>query len=116
MNICMFSGRLTRDAQLVNTNSGHSIMKFGFAVTVGFGDKKKTEFLDCFKFIRENEVKVIPTLIKGKPLNIICEFQTSKWTDKEGNERTKPEFRIVEWEYALNDSTQKNKNGDDIPF
>ena len=115
MNICMFTGRLTRDAEIIYTNSGHAIMKFGFAINTGYGEKKVVHFLNCFKFLRENEEKLVPTLVKGKPLTITAEYQVAKWNDQEGKEQSRPEFRIIEWEYVMIDNTGKQEEKQEAP-
>lgn len=85
MNICTFSGRLTRDAESVVTNSGTTITKFSIAVDSGFGEHKRTDFINIKFFKREG---LAPHLTKGKPVMVSGELQTEKWTDKSGNERT----------------------------
>lgn len=118
MNRCFFTGRLTKDAELVITTSGYSIMKFGLAVNNGYGKNKTTLFLNCFKFVKEKEHDMIPKLVKGKPLTIIAEYNINKWIDDNKVEKERPEFKIIEYEFVLNDPTFKKSSdvGEEIPF
>ena len=85
MNICTFSGRLTRDCESRTANSGMLISSFSIAVDGGFGEHKRTDFINCKFFKRDG---LVPHLTKGKPVTVSGELQTEKWTDKSGNERT----------------------------
>lgn len=85
MNVCTFSGRLTRDCEVRTTLSGTTISSFSIAVDGGFGEHKRTDFINCKFFKREG---LGPHLTKGKPVIVSGELQTDKWTGKDGVERT----------------------------
>ena len=85
MNVCTFSGRLTRDCESRTTTTGTAISSFAIAVDGGFGEHKRTDFINCKFFKREG---LVPHLTKGKPVIVSGELQTERWTDKSGNERT----------------------------
>ena len=85
MNVCTFSGRLTRDCEVRTTQSGTTISSFSIAVDSGFGEYKRTDFINCKFFKRE---QLAQYMTKGKPVMVSGELQTEKWTDKNGNERT----------------------------
>ena len=85
MNVCTFSGRLTRDAETRHAQSGTAITSFSIAVDTGFGEYKRTDFINCKFFKREN---LGPHLTKGKPVIVSGELQTEKWTDKNGVEKS----------------------------
>ena len=85
MNVCTFSGRLTRDCEVRTTLSGTTISSFSIAVDGGFGEHKRTDFINCKFFKREG---LGPHLTKGKPVIVSGELQTEKWTGKDGVERT----------------------------
>lgn len=63
MNICCFSGRITRDAETKQIRDDLSITSFSLAVDCGFGEKKRTEFINV-KAFRKDELA--PHLTKGK--------------------------------------------------
>lgn len=85
MNVCTFSGRLTRDCEVRITKSGTTISSFSIAVDGGFGEHKRTDFINCKFFKREG---LCPHLTKGKPVIVSGELQTEKWTGKDGVDRT----------------------------
>lgn len=85
MNNCVFSGRLTRDAETRTTSTGTAITSFSIAVDGGFGEHKRTDFINCKFFKREG---LGAHLTKGKPVMVCGELQTEKWTDKNGVEKT----------------------------
>lgn len=85
MNTCCFSGRLTRDCEARTTQSGTTISSFSIAVDGGFGEHKRTDFINCKFFKRDG---LAPHLTKGKPVIVSGELQTEKWTGKDGVERT----------------------------
>lgn len=89
MNVCIFSGRLTRDAETRHTNSGTAVSSFTIAVDSGFGEHKRTDFIDCILWKRE---ALAVHLTKGKPIMVSGELSLRKWQDKEGNNRISTEI------------------------
>lgn len=85
MNICTFSGRITRDCEAFTTQGGTTIGKFSISVDSGFGEHKRADFVNCKFFKRDG---LVPHLTKGKPVIVSGELQTEKWTDKQGVEKT----------------------------
>ncbi|MFW6219577.1 MAG: single-stranded DNA-binding protein [bacterium] len=104
MNNCIFSGRLTKDCEIVTTTSGVNILKFTLAVNEKNykTGESKTEFIDCLRFM-DDPSNVAQYLTKGKALNVSAKFQTNRWTDKDGNNRISPEFKVVQMEFHMND-------------
>lgn len=128
LNTCHFSGRLTRDAEIVYATTGTGVVKFTVACSCGFGQNKRVEYLDFIKF---NAEKLTPYLVKGKPVIIYnCEYQLRKWQDREGNQQSRPQFIAGQVVFHLQDNTgnnqqsqnsmpnQSSSNGmiDDAPF
>lgn len=96
MNICIFSGRLTRDCETRYTQNGTPVSNFSLAVETGFGDYKRTEFVKCVLWKRENLAQY---LTKGKPITITAEFQEKKWQDQQGQNRRTVEFVVKDLEF-----------------
>ena len=86
MNQCIFSGRLTKDAETKTTQSGMSITNFTLAVDCGFGEKKRTEFLSCKAFKKD---ALAPYLVKGKAILVQAEYQEDRW-EKDGQKHSRP--------------------------
>jgi len=84
MNDCKFSGRLVRDCESRFTASGTAVGNFTIAVDSGWGDNKRTEYIDCVVWKRE---KLCGMLTKGKAVIVSGEWKTSQWKDREGNDR-----------------------------
>jgi len=96
MNICHFSGRITRDCETRYTQNGTSVSNFSLAVETGFGDYKRTEFPKFVLWKREN---LVPHLTKGKAIAVSAELQERDYTDKEGNKRRSTEFVVRDIEF-----------------
>ena len=47
MNKVILTGRLTKDIDLKKTQTGKSVIRFTLAIDKGFGDKKRTNFIEC---------------------------------------------------------------------
>lgn len=47
INQAILMGRLTRDPELRNTNNGTPVCGFTVAVDNGYGDNKRTDFINC---------------------------------------------------------------------
>lgn len=103
MNICTFSGRLTRDAELRYTTSGKGVVNFTLAVDFGFGENKGSAFIDCVKW---NGEKLEPYLTKGKPVIVSGELQQESWQDKEGNKRSKLKLNIQSFDFQQGEKNQ----------
>ena len=71
MNICTFSGRIVADATSRMTANGTSVCTFRIAVDAGFGEHKRTDFINCVLWKRES---LVPHLSKGKPVMISGEI------------------------------------------
>jgi single-strand DNA-binding protein len=82
-------GRFTRDPELKYASSGLEICTFSLAVDSGWGDKKKTSFLDCTAFGKRGEA-ISNNLHKGDPIFIEGYLDQSRWEDKDtGQKRSK---------------------------
>lgn len=85
MNICTFAGRITRDCETKIIRDDLSITSFSIAVDTGFGDKKRTEFINVKAFKKD---ALAPYLLKGKPVLVSGEYQEEKW-EKDGQKHSK---------------------------
>lgn len=47
MNNFVFSGRLGKDPEHSTTAGGHEMLKFSVANDIGYGENKKTQWIDC---------------------------------------------------------------------
>jgi single-strand DNA-binding protein len=90
LNKVLIMGRLTRDPELKQTNSGVSVVSFSLAVERDFKDKqsgeKTTDFIDCVAW-RGTADFVAKYFTKGRMAVVEGKIQVRDWMDKEGNKR-----------------------------
>ena len=89
MNICMFAGRLVRDAESKQAKTGTLVTTFTIAVESGYGDHQRTDYIRCKLFKRDG---LVQHLTKGKPVMVRGEYAEQRWEDKDGNRQ-----HMAEW-------------------
>ena len=109
MNLCIFSGRLTKDCECRYTQSGKAVLNFSMAVDVGYGDNKSAVFLNCVLWDKE---KLVPHLTKGKPIIIRGEYTERKYQDRNGQDRRAVEIIVRDVEFQQG---QPRQDGNDRP-
>ena len=133
MNIIAIKGRLVRDPEIRQTQSGVSVTNITVAVDRSYsaGGEKQTDFFDCV-FWRQGADFVGKYFKKGKEIIVTGEMQSRKWQDKEGNNRISWEIQNAHAEFCGGtsgnctvDTTDSNSNendfsviedSDDLPF
>jgi len=88
INCVHLTGRLLRDPELKYGASGVAYIKTGIAIDDGFGDKRKTYFVDITAFGKLAE-RVHPDLMKGVPVYVEGRLTIDQWDSKEGTRREK---------------------------
>jgi len=84
-------GNLGKDPEIRATSSGKRVASFSVAVDQGFGDSKRTEWVNiiCWEKLAELAEKYLK---KGKTIALSGTLQTSSWDDKTtGQKRYKTE-------------------------
>ena len=79
-------GRLGKDAEVQTLESGKKVIKFSIAVDTGYGDNKKTLWLECSKWGENTAVSQY--LVKGTQVHIAGEPSLNTYTNKDGKEVT----------------------------
>ena len=91
LNHIVIMGRLTRDPELRNTQSGVSVTSFTVAVDRDFGGRdggeRQTDFIDCVAWRQTGEF-VSKYFRKGSMIVVSGRLQSRKWQDRDGNNRT----------------------------
>lgn len=72
------AGRLGKNSELRTTQSGKSVLGFSVAVDTGFGDSKKTVWIECALWGERGE-KLAQYLTKGASVTIIGEGGLRTW-------------------------------------
>ena len=114
MNLCIFTGRTTKDIELRYTRDNTAVGTFSLAVDTGYGDNKKTAFLNCvvFKNIAESMEKYVK---KGAKIIVQAEVNQNTYTDREGKQRSSIDFVIRSWEFAESKASQGTSEQEDRP-
>jgi len=76
------AGRVGKDSAIRVTQSGTKVLGFSIAADTGFGDKKKTTWVDCAVWGDRAE-KLQPHIVKGLSITVIGEGGIRTW-DKDG--------------------------------
>lgn len=83
MNSVILIGRLTKDIELKYTTSQMAVAKFTVAIDEGYGEKKKTNFINCMAFGKTAE-NMERFTGKGKKIGVQGRIQTGSYTNKDG--------------------------------
>ena len=129
MNIIAIKGRLVRDPEIRQTQSGVSVTNITVAVDRSYsaGGEKQTDFFDCV-FWRQGAEFVSKYFSKGKEIIVTGEMQSRKWQDKDGNNRISWEIQNAHAEFCggksdnstpaehVSDFSALNDDTSDLPF
>ena len=90
LNHITIMGRLTRDPEMRNTQSGVAVASFTLAVDRDFGGRdggeKQTDFIDCTAWQHTAEF-VSKYFSKGRMAVVSGRLQIDNYTDNDGNKR-----------------------------
>jgi len=82
INSMIFTGNVGKDMEVRNTPNGKAIGSFSVAVSQGWGDNKKTSWVNC-KMFNERAEKLAPYVLKGTPVTVQGQFVLEQW-EKDG--------------------------------
>lgn len=112
LNHISIMGRMVRDPELKQTQSGVSVANFTLAVDRDFsgrdGGEKETDFIDvvCWRNTAEFVTRYFS---KGRMAIVAGRLQMRKWTDKNGNNRVAAE--VVADNVYFGDSKKEESSG-----
>jgi len=119
MNMCSFDGRIGKDAELKEV-SGYKVCNFAIGTNVGYGDNKKTMWVDCALWGKQGE-GAVKHLVKGQQIFVNGELSTKEYEIK-GVVKTILMLRVNSFSFGskpVNASTNNipsNDLDDEIPF
>ena len=88
--------RLGRDSELRTTQGGKQLLSFAGAYDIGFGDKKRTQWLDCTLW-GDRGVNLQQYLVKGAQVVVYGDdVELEQFTKGDGSMGAKLKCRIVE--------------------
>lgn len=110
-NVCVFSGRLTKDAELKQVAS-YDLLTFSIAFDVGYGDRKHPVFLECKQWGKQGAA-IQQYMTKGKSVIVTGEYDVEKWKGSDGVDRQKSILNVRNTE--LGASPKNQGEGSDRP-
>jgi single-strand DNA-binding protein len=93
MNILTAIGNLGRDCELRFTAKKEPVASFSFALQSGYGENRKTTWLECSLWGKQAET-LTPMLLKGTQVGLTGEFSIREYQDKDGNLKTSPSLNV----------------------
>lgn len=113
MNNIQIIGTITKDIELKETSSQVKYTRFSIAVNRKFANQNGEYETDFFNVVawRKTAEFISNYFGKGKRIAISGNLQTSKYTDKDGNERTSTE--IVANEVFFIDKKESEKTNEE---
>ena len=104
MNVTFSTGNIGTDA--VTRQAGNSkVTNFALGVSVGFGDNKKTVWLDCNMWGARGE-KLQPSLTKGTKVAVVGSWEQQEYTKSDGTVNKKIAVNVQELEF-IGDNKQQ---------
>ena len=88
-------GNLTREIELKYLNTGSAVAKTSIAYSDGFGENKKTHFIDVVVWGKTAEA-LNSYCKKGSKVLLVGVVQWEQWKDKDGSNRSKHSLRVEE--------------------
>jgi single-strand DNA-binding protein len=104
MNICIFTGRLTRDPETRDAG-GNTVTSFGMAIDDSYKNKSTGERVDQAVFLDfecwGQRGEVLSSYVKkGDELKIQGRAKQDNWESKEGQKRSKVLFTVMDFEFG----------------
>jgi single-strand DNA-binding protein len=108
-NVFSFHGTVGRDAEVRFSPSGVAVLNVTVANNVGFGDKKKTNWIRVALFGKRAEGKLVEYLKKGQQVFISGELTQDEYKASDGTTKTSLELNanIIDL-LGKNDSNQSS--------
>lgn len=93
MNNLNAVGNIGSDAEVRFTKEGTAIASFSFALSSGYGDKKKTTWLRCSIIGKRGET-LAPMITKGTQVAITGEISLNEYVAKDGSNKSSVECLV----------------------
>lgn len=113
LNSVILMGRLTRTPELRQTREGTLVCSFSVAVDNGYGENKKTDFINCVAWKGTAEF-VSKYFTKGQMIALSGRLSTRTWDDN-GTTRYATEVSVREVEFC-GGKTEGQNNAESSPL
>lgn len=105
INTVTLTGNIGSNLELRNTPTGTAVLDFNLAVTSGFGEKKKTNWIGITMWGKTAE-SANTFLGKGRKIAVTGRLDQDEWDDKEtGKKRSKTRVVVEQWTFADSDKS-----------
>lgn len=113
LNVCTFSGRLTKDAELKMIGAKQTpCVEFSIANNTGYGQYAKVSYFNVQVWGQSGQ-GVLPYLKKGQPVAVSGELTQNDWVDSNGGKHTM--FRLSCSKVVLLNSRSSNEAPQEEP-
>lgn len=89
------TGRLGRDAEIKTTQGGTKVLSFSIADDIGWGDKKRTQWINCALFGDRAE-KLAQYMTKGTLVEVHGTPSARAWKNKDSEPQASLEVTVSE--------------------
>jgi len=104
MNSINVTGRLVSDCVVKYTQNGNQVINFTIANNTGYGDKKETNFFDCVYWTK---AQLGAYLLKGKAVEVSGEMLQQKWTDQQGQKKSRYVVNVRNLDFSQGQPAQQ---------
>lgn len=112
MNVCVFNGRMTKDAKVTTTGNGKQVASVAIAVNRRGSDK--ADFLNCVFWDKAAEI-IEQYGAKGRELAIEA-HATVRQYEKDGQKRTATDFVVDKFDFIGGKTKAENADTEEAPF
>ena len=112
MNKVILIGRLTKNPEMRQTQSGTSVCGFTIAVDkrIKQGDEKKADFINCQAWQKTAEF-ITKYFEKGNKIAVVGRIETRTWEDKDGSKKYATEVIVEDAEFVESKKSDGNNHG-----
>ena len=115
INKVILQGRLTKDPELRHTQSGTAVASFTIAWSEKRGEQETKLFLPCVAWSGTAEF-ICRNFKKGSALAVEGKLNTRTWQDKDGNNRSSIELKVLEVHFTEGKKEEVNEPSAPAPF
>ncbi len=95
MHIGTFAGRVGRDGELKKLDSGRELLEFSLAVSIGWGDKKDTQWIKATVW-GDRAAKLAPYIRKGDAVTISGRITSRAYNAKDNSLKSEIACDVLE--------------------
>ena len=110
INKVILMGRLTKNPELRHTDSGKAVCNFSIAVSEGYGENQRTEFINCVAWNKTAEF-VEKYFTKGRMIIVDGRISTRTWEGQDGKKNYATE--VVANQVSFGESKKDSETSED---